>query len=164
MSGKDPVQAYIKLKIDMPTGNADLEKNFIDFFGNEETNVADKLKAVKFNLVMKNGDSDLFIKATGSDGKYTFSSTVSQANATDMTLDAYGNIHVSGLPQGSYYWKETTTANGYALKTKTDVTVKADKTSKTVVDNQRTSVDKGELVIYKTDESGKNISAEPSLR
>lgn len=152
---KDPVQAYIKLKIDMPTGNADLEKNFIDFFGNEETNVADKLKAVKFNLVMKNGDSDLFIKATGSDGKYTFSSTVSQANATDMTLDADGNIHVSGLPQGSYYWKETTTANGYALKTKTDVTVEADKTSKTVVDNQRTSVDKGELVIYKTDESGK---------
>ena len=72
-----------------------------------------------------------------------------------MTLDADGNIHVSGLPQGSYYWKETTTANGYALKTKTDVTVKADKTSKTVVDNQRTSVDKGELVIYKTDESGK---------
>lgn len=155
ISGKDPVQAYIKLKIDMPTGNADLEKNFIDFFGNEETNVADKLKAVKFNLVMKNGDSDLFIKATGSDGKYTFSSTVSQANATDMTLDADGNIHVSGLPQGSYYWKETTTANGYALKTKTDVTVEADKTSKTVVDNQRTSVDKGELVIYKTDESGK---------
>ena len=155
MSGKDPVQAYIKLKIDMPTGNADLQKNFIDFFGNEETNVADKLKAVKFNLVMKNGDSDLFIKATGSDGKYTFSSTVSQANATDMTLDTDGNIHVSGLPQGSYYWKETTTANGYALKTKTDVTVEADKTSKTVVDNQRTSVDKGELVIYKTDESGK---------
>ncbi|WP_410065453.1 SpaA isopeptide-forming pilin-related protein [Ruminococcus sp.] len=155
ISGKDPVQAYIKLKIDMPTGNADLEKNFIDFFGNEETNVADKLKAVKFNLVMKNGDSDLFIKATGSDGKYTFSSTVSQANATDMALDADGNIHVSGLPQGSYYWKETTTANGYALKTKTDVTVEADKTSKTVVDNQRTSVDKGELVIYKTDESGK---------
>ena len=155
ISGKDPVQAYFKLKIDMHTGNADLEKNFIDFFGNEETNVADKLKAVKFNLVMKNGDSDLFIKATGSDGKYTFSSTVSQANATDMTLDADGNIHVSGLPQGSYYWKETTTANGYALKTKTDVTVKADKTSKTVVDNQRTSVDKGELVIYKTDESGK---------
>ena len=152
---KDPVKAYFKLKIDMPTGNADLEKNFIDFFGNEETNVADKLKAVKFNLVMKNGDSDLFIKATGSDGKYTFSSTVSQANATDMTLDADGNIHVSGLPQGSYYWKETTTANGYALKTKTDVTVEADKTSKTVVDNQRTSVDKGELVIYKTDESGK---------
>lgn len=152
---KDPVKAYIKLKIDMPTCNADLEKNFIDFFGNEETNVADKLKAVKFNLVMKNGDSDLFIKATGSDGKYTFSSTVSQANATDMTLDADGNIHVSGLPQGSYYWKETTTANGYALKTKTDVTVEADKTSKTVVDNQRTSVDKGELVIYKTDESGK---------
>ena len=155
ISGKDPVQAYFKLKIDMPTGNADLQKNFIDFFGNEETNVADKLKAVKFNLVMKNGDSDLFIKATGSDGKYTFSSTVSQANATDMTLDTDGNIHVSGLPQGSYYWKETTTANGYALKTKTDVTVEADKTSKTVVDNQRTSVDKGELVIYKTDESGK---------
>ena len=152
---KDPVKAYFKLKIDMPTGNADLEKNFIDFFGNEETNVADKLKAVKFNLVMKNGDSDIFIKATGSNGKYTFSSTVSQANATDMTLDADGNIHVSGLPQGSYYWKETTTANGYALKTKTDVTVEADKTSKTVVDNQRTSVDKGELVIYKTDESGK---------
>lgn len=155
ISGKDPVQAYFKLKIDMPTGNADLEKNFIDFFGNEETNVADKLKAVKFNLVMKNGDSDLFIKATGSNGKYTFSSTVAQAKATDMTLDADGNIHVSGLPQGSYYWKETTTANGYALKTKTDVTVEADKTSKTVVDNQRTSVDKGELVIYKTDESGK---------
>ena len=51
-----------------------------------------------------------------------------------------------------------------ATETKTDVTVKADKTSKQVVDNQRTSVDKGELVIYKLTKAAKNISAEPSLK
>lgn len=150
---KDPVKAYLKVQIS--TGSAELDKTFTDFFGNAQTATDELKKAVKFNLVYTDGGSDKYVKATGSNGKYTFSSTVSQANATDMTLDADGNIHVSGLPQGSYYWKETTTANGYALKTKTDVTVEADKTSKTVVDNQRTSVDKGELVIYKTDESGK---------
>lgn len=150
---KDPVKAYLKVQIS--TGSAELDKTFTDFFGNAQTATDELKKAVKFNLVYTDGGSDKYVKATGSNGKYTFSSTVAQANATDMTLDADGNIHVSGLPQGSYYWKETTTANGYALKTKTDVTVKADKTSKTVVDNQRTSVDKGELVIYKTDESGK---------
>ncbi|MFR8295185.1 MAG: SpaA isopeptide-forming pilin-related protein [Ruminococcus sp.] len=116
----------------MPTGNADLEKNFIDFFGNEEANVADKLKAVKFNLVMKNGDSDSgSSRQQAATAEYTFSSTVSQANATDMTLDASTEISTFQVcREGSYYWKETTTANGYALKTKTDVTVKADKTSK----------------------------------
>lgn len=150
---KDPVKAYLKVQIS--TGSAELDKTFTDFFGNAQTATDELKKAVKFNLVYTDGGSDKYVKATGSNGKYTFSSTVAQANATDMTLDADGNIHVSGLPQGSYYWKETTTANGYALKTKTDVTVEADKTSKTVVDNQRTSVDKGELVIYKTDESGK---------
>ena len=150
---KDPVKAYLKVQIS--TGSAELDKTFTDFFGNAQTATDELKKAVKFNLVYTDGGSDKYVKATGSNGKYTFSSTVSQANATNMTLDADGNIHVSGLPQGSYYWKETTTANGYALKTKTDVTVEADKTSKTVVDNQRTSVDKGELVIYKTDESGK---------
>ena len=150
---KDPVKAYLKVQIS--TGSAELDKTFTDFFGNAQTATDELKKAVKFNLVYTDGGSDKYVKATGSNGKYTFSSTVAQANATDMTLDADGNIHVSGLPQGSYYWKETTTANGYALKTKTDVTVEANKTSKTVVDNQRTSVDKGELVIYKTDESGK---------
>ena len=100
MSGKDPVQAYIKLKIS--TGSAHLDKNFTDYFDNKQTATADMYKAVKFQLACKVGDGYKFVKASGSDGSYSFTDLVSQA--TDLTPNGKGDIDVTGLPEGDYEW------------------------------------------------------------
>lgn len=151
MSGKDPVQAYIKLKIS--TGSAHLDKSFTDYFGNKQTATADMYKAVKFQLACKVGDGYKFVKASGSDGSYSFTDLVSQA--TDLTPNTKGDIDVTGLPEGSYEWREISTADGYMISSKKAITVTADKTATTEFVNKRNAPDKGELVIYKTDESGK---------
>lgn len=151
MSGKDPVQAYIKLKIS--TGSAHLDKNFTDYFDNKQTATADMYKAVKFQLACKVGDGYKFVKATGKDGSYSFTDLVSQA--TDLTPNTKGDIDVTGLPEGDYEWREISTADGYMISSKKAITVTADKTAKTEFVNKRNAPDKGELVIYKTDESGK---------
>lgn len=151
ISGKDPVQAYIKLKIS--TGSAHLDKNFTDYFDNKQTATADMYKAVKFQLACKVGDGYKFVKATGKDGSYSFTDLVSQA--TDLTPNTKGDIDVTGLPEGDYEWREISTADGYMISSKKAITVTADKTAKTEFVNKRNAPDKGELVIYKTDESGK---------
>ena len=151
MSGKDPVQAYIKLKIS--TGSAHLDKSFTDYFDNKQTGTADMYKAVKFQLACKVGDSYKFVKASGSDGSYSFTDLVSQA--TDLTPNGKGDIDVTGLPEGDYEWREISTADGYMISSKKAITVSADKTATTEFVNKRNAPDKGELVIYKTDESGK---------
>lgn len=151
MSGKDPVQAYIKLKIS--TGSAHLDKSFTDYFDNKQTATADMYKAVKFQLACKVGDGYKFVKATGEDGSYSFTDLVSQA--TDLTPNGKGDIDVTGLPEGDYEWREISTADGYMISSKKAITVSADKTATTEFVNKRNAPDKGELVIYKTDESGK---------
>lgn len=151
MSGKDPVQAYIKLKIS--TGSAHLDKSFTDYFDNKQTGTADMYKAVKFQLACKVGDSYKFVKATGKDGSYSFTDLASQA--TDLTPNTKGDIDVTGLPEGDYEWREISTADGYMISSKKAITVTADKTAKTEFVNKASAPDKGELVIYKTDESGK---------
>ena len=148
---KDPVKAY--LKITTPTGSAHLDKSFTDYFGNKQTATADMYKAVKFQLACKVGDSYKFVKATGKDGSYSFTDLASQA--TDLTPNNKGDIDVTGLPEGDYEWREISTADGYMISSKKAITVTADKTAKTEFINKASSPDKGELVIYKTDESGK---------
>lgn len=149
ISGKDPVQAYFKLKIDMPTGNADLEKNFTDYFGNKQTATADMYKAVKFQLACKVGDSYKFVKATGKDGSYSFTDLASQA--TDLTPNGKGDIDVTGLPEGDYEWREISTADGYMISSKKAITVTADKTAKTEFINKASAPDKGKIKIHKRD-------------
>lgn len=151
MSGKDPVQAYIKLKIS--TGSAHLDKSFTDYFDNKQTATADMYKSVKFQLACKVGDGYKFVKATGKDGSYSFTDLASQA--TDLVPNTKGDIDVTGLPEGNYEWREISTADGYMLSSKKAITVTADKTAKTEFINKASAPDKGELVIYKTDESGK---------
>ena len=151
MSGKDPVQAYIKLKIS--TGSAHLDKSFTDYFDNKQNATADMYKSVKFQLACKVGDSYKFVKATGKDGSYSFTDLASQA--TDLTPNTKGDIDVTGLPEGDYEWREISTADGYMISSKKAITVSADKTATTEFVNKRNAPDKGELVIYKTDESGK---------
>lgn len=148
---KDPVKAY--LKITTPIGSAHINKTFTDYFGNAQTATADMYKAVKFQLACKVGDGYKFVKATGEDGSYSFTDLVSQA--TDLTPNGKGDIDVTGLPEGDYEWREISTADGYMISSKKAITVSADKTATTEFVNKRNAPDKGELVIYKTDESGK---------
>lgn len=147
ISGKDPVQAYIKLKIS--TGSAHLDKSFTDYFGNKQTATADMYKAVKFQLACKVGDSYKFVKATGKDGSYSFTDLASQA--TDLTPNGKGDIDVTGLPEGDYEWREISTADGYMISSKKAITVSADKTAKTEFVNKASAPDKGKITIHKRD-------------
>lgn len=147
ISGKDPVQAYIKLKIS--TGSAHLDKSFTDYFDNKQTGTADMYKAVKFQLVRKVGDSYKFVKATGKDGSYSFTDLASQA--TDLTPNGKGDIDVTGLPEGDYEWREISTADGYMISSKKAITVTADKTAKTEFINKASAPDKGKITIHKRD-------------
>lgn len=147
ISGKDPVQAYIKLKIS--TGSAHLDKSFTDYFGNKQTATADMYKAVKFQLACKVGDSYKFVKATGKDGSYSFTDLASQA--TDLVPNTKGDIDVTGLPEGDYEWREISTADGYMISSKKAITVTADKTAKTEFINKASAPDKGKITIHKRD-------------
>lgn len=147
MSGKDPVQAYIKLKIS--TGSAHLDKSFTDYFDNKQTATADMYKAVKFQLACKVGDGYKFVKATGKDGSYSFTDLVSQA--TDLTPNTKGDIDVTGLPEGDYEWREISTADGYMISSKKAITVAADKTATTEFINKASAPDKGKITIHKRD-------------
>lgn len=147
MSGKDPVQAYIKLKIS--TGSAHINKTFTDYFGNAQTATADMYKAVKFQLAYKDGNSYKFVKASGKDGSYSFTDLASQA--TDLTPNTKGDIDVTGLPEGDYEWREISTADGYMISSKKAITVSADKTATTEFVNKRNAPDKGKITIHKRD-------------
>lgn len=145
---KDPVKAY--LKITTPTGSAHINKTFTDYFGNAQTATADMYKAVKFQLACKVGDGYKFVKATGKDGSYSFTDLASQA--TELTPNSKdGTIDITGLPEGSYEWREISTANGYMLSSKKAITVAADKTATTEFVNKRNAPDKGKITIHKRD-------------
>ena len=148
ISGKDPVQAYIKLKIS--TGSAHLDKSFTDYFDNKQTATADMYKSVKFQLACKVGDGYKFVKATGKDGSYSFTDLASQA--TDLTPNSKdGTIDITGLPEGSYEWREISTADGYMISSKKAITVAADKTASTDFINKASAPDKGKITIHKRD-------------
>lgn len=150
---KDPVKAYLKVQIS--TGSAEFDKTFTDFFGNAQTATDELKKAVKFNLVYTDGGSDKYVKATGSNGKYTYTSAGSQADATELALSSDCKIHVDGLPEGSYYWSEVKYPDDYSKISKLLTEVEAGKTSTEKAVNKKSNPDQGELVIYKTDENGK---------
>lgn len=145
---KDPVKAY--LKITTPIGSAHLDKSFTDYFDNKQTATADMYKSVKFQLACKVGDGYKFVKATGKDGSYSFTDLVSQA--TDLTPNSKdGTIDITGLPEGSYEWREISTANGYMISSKKGITVSADKTATTEFINKASAPDKGKITIHKRD-------------
>lgn len=147
---KDPVKAY--LKITTPIGSAHINKTFTDYFGNAQTATADMYKAVKFQLACKVGDGYKFVKATGKDGSYSFTDLASQA--TELTPNSKdGTIDITGLPEGSYEWREISTANGYMISSKKGITVSADKTASTDFVNKASGPNKCKLIIYKHDDT-----------
>ena len=153
---KDPVKAY--LKITTPIGSAHLDKSFTDYFDNKQTATADMYKAVKFQLAYKDGNSYKFVKASGKDGSYSFTDLASQA--TELTPNSKdGTIDITGLPEGSYEWREISTANGYMISSKKGITVSADKTASTEFINKTSTPNKGKIIIYKhNDTSDKFLS------
>ena len=153
---KDPVKAY--LKITTPIGSAHLDKSFTDYFDNKQTATADMYKAVKFQLAYKDGNSYKFVKASGKDGSYSFTDLASQATVlTPNSKD--GTIDITGLPEGSYEWREISTANGYMISSKKGITVSADKTASTEFINKTSTPNKGKIIIYKhNDTSDKFLS------
>ena len=145
---KDPVKAY--LKITTPIGSAHLDKSFTDYFDNKQTGTADMYKSVKFQLAYKDGNSYKFVKATGKDGSYSFTDLASQA--TELTPNSKdGTIDITGLPEGSYEWREISTADGYMISSKKAITVSADKTATTEFINKASAPDKGKITIHKRD-------------
>ena len=151
---KDPVKAY--LKITTPIGSAHLDKSFTDYFDNKQNATADMYKSVKFQLACKVGEGYKFVKASGSDGSYSFTDLVSQA--TDLTPNGKGDIDVTGLPEGNYEWREISTADGYMLSSKKAITVTTDKTATTEFVNKRNAPDKGKITIHKRDaETGADL-------
>lgn len=145
---KDPVKAY--LKITTPIGSAHINKTFTDYFGNAQTATADMYKSVKFQLAYKDGNSYKFVKATGKDGSYSFTDLASQA--TELTPNSKdGTIDITGLPEGSYEWREISTADGYMISSKKAITVSADKTATTEFINKASAPDKGKITIHKRD-------------
>ena len=152
---KDPVKAY--LKITTPIGSAHLDKSFTDYFDNKQTATADMYKSVKFQLACKVGDEYKFVKASGSDGSYSFTDLVSQA--TELTPNSKdGTIDITGLPEGNYEWREISTADGYMLSSKKAITVAADKTATTEFINKASAPDKGKITIHKRDaETGADL-------
>lgn len=152
---KDPVKAY--LKITTPIGSAHLDKSFTDYFDNKQTATADMYKSVKFQLACKVGDGYKFVKASGSDGSYSFTDLASQA--TELTPNSKdGTIDITGLPEGSYEWREISTADGYMISSKKAITVAADKTATTEFINKASAPDKGKITIHKRDaETGADL-------
>ena len=152
---KDPVKAY--LKITTPIGSAHINKTFTDYFGNAQTATADMYKAVKFQLACKVGDGYKFVKASGKDGSYSFTDLASQA--TELTPNSKdGTIDITGLPEGSYEWREISTADGYMISSKKAITVAADKTATTEFINKASAPDKGKITIHKRDaETGADL-------
>ena len=152
---KDPVKAY--LKITTPIGSAHINKTFTDYFGNAQTATADMYKAVKFQLAYKDGNSYKFVKASGKDGSYSFTDLASQA--TELTPNSKdGTIDITGLPEGSYEWREISTADGYMISSKKAITVSADKTATTEFVNKASAPDKGKITIHKRDaETGADL-------
>ena len=157
ISGKDPVQAYIKLKIS--TGSAHLDKSFVDYFGNAQSATTNMYQAVRFNLIYSDGSSRYYVNANGSNGTYAFSSTGSQAQATAFGLDSSnGNLTVSGLPEGTYEWHEISTYPSYGTGSAQTFTVSADTTASCRFVNRSIAPDKGKLVIIKHNGSGEFLS------
>lgn len=75
-----------------------------------DASTRDVLSGAVFNLYTSGGT---LVRATGSSGSYTYSSD--SAASTALAVSSAGALTVSGLPYGTYYFKEITPPTGYDL-------------------------------------------------
>ena len=132
--------AYTPVKKDIrntrETGSASLHKVFSDDAILTAQQKAEQYKNTTFAVLYKGNNQ--YVKATGSNGAYTFSGY--QTTATEFALNASGNFSISKLPSGSYRVVETKW-DSYNYNPKTtyvDITVENGKNTPVNFENIRT--------------------------
>lgn len=132
--------AYTPVKKDVrntrETGSASLHKVFSDDANLTTQQKAEQYKNTTFAVLYKGNNQ--YVKATGSNGAYTFSGY--QASATEFALNASGNFSISKLPSGSYRVVEIKW-DSYNYNPKTtyvDITVENGKNTPVNFENIRT--------------------------
>ena len=132
--------AYTPVKKDVrntrETGSASLHKVFSDDANLTTQQKAEQYKNTTFAVLYKGNNQ--YVKATGSNGAYTFSGY--QTTATEFALNASGNFSISKLPSGSYRVVEIKW-DSYNYNPKTtyvDITVENGKNTPVNFENIRT--------------------------
>ena len=132
--------AYTTVKKDVrntrETGSASLHKVFSDDANLTAQQKAEQYKNTTFAVLYKGNNQ--YVKATGSNGAYTFSGY--QTTATEFALNASGNFSISNLPSGSYRVVEIKW-DSYNYNPKTtyvDITVENGKNTPVNFENIRT--------------------------
>ena len=132
--------AYTPVKKDVrntrETGSASLHKLFSDDANLTAQQKAEQYKNTTFAVLYKGNNQ--YVKATGSNGAYTFSGY--QTTATEFALNASGNFSISKLPSGSYRVVEVKW-DSYNYNPKTtyvDITVENGKNTPVNFENIRT--------------------------
>ena len=132
--------AYTPVKKDVrntrETGSASLHKVFSDDANLTAQQKAEQYKNTTFAVLYKGNNQ--YVKATGSNGAYTFSGY--QTTATEFALNASGNFSISKLPSGSYRVVEIKW-DSYNYNPKTtyvDITVENGKNTPVNFENIRT--------------------------
>ena len=132
--------AYTPVKKDVrntrETGSASLHKVFSDDANLTAQQKAEQYKNTTFAVLYKGNNQ--YVKATGSNGAYTFSGY--QTTATEFALNASGNFSISKLPSGSYRVVEVKW-DSYNYNPKTtyvDITVENGKNTPVNFENIRT--------------------------
>ena len=132
--------AYTPVKKDVrntrETGSASLHKVFSDDANLTAQQKAEQYKNTTFAVLYKGNNQ--YVKATGSNGAYTFSGY--QTTATEFALNASGNFSISNLPSGSYRVVEIKW-DSYNYNPKTtyvDITVENGKNTPVNFENIRT--------------------------
>ena len=132
--------AYTPVKKDVrntrETGSASLHKVFSDDANLTAQQKTEQYKNTTFAVLYKGNNQ--YVKATGSNGAYTFSGY--QTTATEFALNASGNFSISNLPSGSYRVVEIKW-DSYNYNPKTtyvDITVENGKNTPVNFENIRT--------------------------
>ena len=116
------------------------------------------LPGVVFELYDSKKQNQITIKSLG-DGKYEYDQN--QKTPIQLITNSKGKIVVEYLPEGTYYFKEVKTLDGYAIDpenewTKFNITINGN--TKGMAKPLKVTNAKGEFCFYKIDENGNYLS------
>ena len=103
----DGVEQTVTMRDDRIVGSVTLTKR--------DASTRAALSGAVFNLYTSAGT---LVRATGSTGAYVYSA--STAGTTSLAVSSAGTLSVTGLPYGTYYFREITAPSGYALSSATE--------------------------------------------
>ena len=100
----DGVEQTVTMRDERIVGSVTLTKR--------DATTREALAGAVFSLYTSDGT---LVRTTGTAGSYTYSD--SAAGTTALAVSAAGTLSVTGLPYGSYYFREVTAPAGYTLST-----------------------------------------------